>query len=1022
MLVYRLLVLIIATAVCGLAQSRYYLPQVIDGTAKKAPAGSSPVKVTTTFVLVNSGKTPANVTITSTRDDSTGRSLTIPTLGSGASFSAILPPGASRLYVSDGSGDGTAGAAAVISDVPISVSEILSSSAKSGDPVSESAIPAVAAEDLGSEFMIPVDTTSGLNGGAALFNPGTASASLTLRLLDKDGKQQHTANVTLAAQGRTTILAAGAPLSASNFKGTLDIVSSSPIAATSVRQHASSQAFTLFPATRQLGGKLQVFLPGLVDGRNSSSITYTTFLLTNLGTQTAVLNMTLAQANGSPFLVTFPGLIAASVYKSLIPPGASFFWQTLAEQSPTSGAATIQSDQPLAVTAAVTTIDPKGNFVSETSAAAAPVNFQFAIPFDNSTGANAGASFFNTGTSATNVTLFLADPDGKQLATKKLASLAAGAGVTGTVSDFFPGVSATQGSITAFTSTPLDMFLSAVSLRQSGSGVLLSSSAAAVIPWSPSGTPSTVVPTLDMTNQVSNDIPRTGGSLSVSDAKGNHFTLTIPSGALLTTTTITMTAISSATGVSGPGLVAGVQLEPDGLALFQPAQLKIELAHAAPSNTFPIGWRGQTPGIFLNSPLPDPKSFTVTLDHFSGAGLGGFDLTTDLLRIYNLVDLFRTALSYYVLKAKAEAELGDGETSTPEQLEDEAIARDIFERGYEQLAEPLAQLALDTGDPDVMRCAVVIILSYARQQQLLGSVDEDSQKFIETVHRRFAELQDQLSAKAFNILAQRCQQHDFTVITELLAIVRIRQLLGFNTDDFSLDDAKSCPPAVELDYSSEFGVALGGFSFDTTLNGKIKLIGTFDKSVLDKVNDPATDLYTDFKLSGQAVEQYSDLSVKAPPSDCSTSFKSTTPDVMAVEEGTDPQVSRIKFKFIPQYVPEALTYKGQQLCSVCPVYRKTPIQVDLVMNPGAPSEQLEQDCPGLDPNMLQFFAWLTGWSAFHAPDTGYGVISDWSLVNQPDLFAQKPFSQSMTVGGLTFSENSDFKLKPCGASSSVCFQ
>ena len=61
-----------------------------------------------------------------------------------------------------------------------------------------------------------------------------------------------------------------------------------------------------------------------------------------------------------------------------------------------------------------------------------------------------------------------------------------------------------------------------------------------------------------------------GGTITATGADGTIFTLTVPANALLTDEAVTMTPISSVGGllISG-GLVAGVQLAPEGLRLFQ---------------------------------------------------------------------------------------------------------------------------------------------------------------------------------------------------------------------------------------------------------------------------------------------------------------------------------------------------------------------------------------------------------------------------------------------------------------------
>src|SRR5260370_28671974 len=158
-------------AVSGLpAQNNYYLPEIADGIVSNG-------QLKTTLALANTGKTTANVTIAVSRDDASPRPLSIAGLGTNSRFSTKLGPGATRLFVTDGSGDGTAGAAVVTSDVPLSVSEILTNADPAGSPLSESTAQGLEDIDLALEYLIPADTTPSLDTGVALYNPGTASGT-----------------------------------------------------------------------------------------------------------------------------------------------------------------------------------------------------------------------------------------------------------------------------------------------------------------------------------------------------------------------------------------------------------------------------------------------------------------------------------------------------------------------------------------------------------------------------------------------------------------------------------------------------------------------------------------------------------------------------------------------------------------------------------------------------------------------------------------------------------------------------
>ena len=70
--------------------------------------------------------------------------------------------------------------------------------------------------------------------------------------------------------------------------------------------------------------------------------------------------------------------------------------------------------------------------------------------------------------------------------------------------------------------------------------------------------------------------PRNGGTLSVVDAQGTAWTLTIPPFALTSTQTIRMTPVASVTMAGGASIFhGGVVLEPDGLTFLVPARMAV---------------------------------------------------------------------------------------------------------------------------------------------------------------------------------------------------------------------------------------------------------------------------------------------------------------------------------------------------------------------------------------------------------------------------------------------------------------
>ncbi len=119
-------------------------------------------------------------------------------------------------------------------------------------------------------------------------------------------------------------------------------------------------------------------------------------------------------------------------------------------------------------------------------------------------------------------------------------------------------------------------------------------------------------------------IPVTGGTITALGADGTRFTLIIPANALLSDQEIHIIPVSSIDGLplSG-GLAAAVNLEPEGLLLFEPVTLNIELSHEITNGEF-LGFSFLNKGeeLFLYPTEVNGNIVTVQLMHFSGYGGG----------------------------------------------------------------------------------------------------------------------------------------------------------------------------------------------------------------------------------------------------------------------------------------------------------------------------------------------------------------------------------------------------------------
>jgi hypothetical protein len=137
--------------------------------------------------------------------------------------------------------------------------------------------------------------------------------------------------------------------------------------------------------------------------------------------------------------------------------------------------------------------------------------------------------------------------------------------------------------------------------------------------------PLTVQVSLDTTKATSAVIGPIGGEITASAASGATLTLTVPTHALLSPHTITLTPLASVSGLPlKGGLLAGAQLSPDGLLLAKPAHLKITLPKPPSSgmNAYAFGYRHNGTELHLVPKAGSGMSVTLTIWHFSGAGVG----------------------------------------------------------------------------------------------------------------------------------------------------------------------------------------------------------------------------------------------------------------------------------------------------------------------------------------------------------------------------------------------------------------
>lgn len=247
---WTLVWILTATMICS-AQTTFYYPHVANGVL-----GGNIWK--TTIFLTNPASTgTASGTITFTRDNATLEAAGSPfttiaftdqdgaPAGSGGVITFSIPGGQTRKYTSSGTGV-YAGGFAVVSttDGTVSGTAIFSEFDLANRLIAEAGVPAVAAVPNQAIF---VDTVGGFNIGVAFANPGTASATVNLSLLNSAAAAVATTAQVLGPGNHSASFTSQIFPAAPQLAGTMQLKSSGPLAAIALRFDPSFSVFTTLP-------------------------------------------------------------------------------------------------------------------------------------------------------------------------------------------------------------------------------------------------------------------------------------------------------------------------------------------------------------------------------------------------------------------------------------------------------------------------------------------------------------------------------------------------------------------------------------------------------------------------------------------------------------------------------------------------------------------------------------------------------------------------------------------------------
>jgi hypothetical protein len=223
--------------------SMFYFPQVADGIQADG------VSWKTTIFLANPGGSTATGGIAFTTSAGSPFNISFvdeggSSVSSGNTIPFSIPPGQSRKLVSTSTGSLSVGYAIVSASADVKGTAVFSQFAPNGVLIGEAGVPSAAAVGRQAIF---VDTQSGFSTGVAYANPNSSPAAITLQLVGADGSPIGApTSRTLQPNEHTAAFVNQLFASAPAFAGTMQITSSTPLAAIALR-FAPSGSFTTLP-------------------------------------------------------------------------------------------------------------------------------------------------------------------------------------------------------------------------------------------------------------------------------------------------------------------------------------------------------------------------------------------------------------------------------------------------------------------------------------------------------------------------------------------------------------------------------------------------------------------------------------------------------------------------------------------------------------------------------------------------------------------------------------------------------
>ena len=504
--------------------------------------------------------------------------------------------------------------------------------------------------------------------------------------------------------------------------------------------------------------------------------------------------------------------------------------------------------------------------------------------------------------------------------------------------------------------------------------------------------PLKVTVALDASATTKGVIPVTGGTLSATAVDGTKFTLTVPEKALLSDQEISMTPVSSIDGLplSG-GLVAAVDLKPDGLVLFQPATLTIEPAKGvSPKEYVSFSYNGSGDELFLYPAEVTDTTVTVSLMHFTGFGGGNGSAAS--------IDSYTPSSGEDQARQKMGAAADDARKSgngVPPM--DDLIA--IMREWYNSTVYP--NLQSGANDDTVFESALAEFQRWLVTTALLGLPEDTFHTEVERARNRVYEGMNNAIKKSSERCVSQKNPAEATRLIRLAVFSIYAQALGTEPDqyDYAVREAGKCA-TFELQFTSRI---------ETESGCQSNFISQVKATVTLSVEGNGLNIAVPGLFKGSAPLEYAEF---VPPSGCSGEGVVECP-------AQSTSTTNSTFEVTSASLLNLNVGKGSD-----PLKPNIWVEYD----PGEPAEKMIVQCPGGEPvdafqwmeemGFPKVLLWHDAYTASHQEEGGGPFTArDWEY-NGGSLYARKVYQgkRGETELGFPFTEDTTMEIfhKPGG--------